>query len=126
MAGRRPFWEALGRRVMSRKMWRHLTPAASYTEMSDMKTEIDYLNRFGLSAGVLAIILAIYNLLLISSRIFVNKIYTNAYPQDFLAFLDCIYRVHSGQIVHRDFSSVIGPFNFALPAIFMSLERWTN
>jgi hypothetical protein len=87
-----------------------------------MKTEIDYLKRFELSAGVLAIILAIYNLLLISSRIFVNKIYTNAYPQDFLAFLDGIYRVHSGQIVHRDFSSVLGPFNFALPATFMSLN----
>jgi hypothetical protein len=87
-----------------------------------MKTEIDYLRRFELSAGVLAIILAIYNLLLISSRIFVNKIYTNAYPQDFLAFLDGIYRVHSGQIVHRDFSSVLGPFNFALPATFMSLN----
>jgi hypothetical protein len=72
-----------------------------------MKTEIDYLNRFGLSAGVLAIILAIYNLLLISSRIFVNKIYTNAYPQDFLAFLDGVYRVHSGQIVHRTFQAYL-------------------
>ena len=50
-----------------------------------MKTEIDYLKRFELSAGVLAIILAIYNLLLIASRIFVNRIYTNAMPQDLLA-----------------------------------------
>jgi hypothetical protein len=87
-----------------------------------VKTEIDYLKRFELSAGVLAIILGIYNLLLIASRIFVNRIYTNAMPQDFLAFLDCIYRVHLGQIVHRDFSSILGPLNFVLPAIFMSIN----
>ena len=85
-----------------------------------MKTEIDNLKRLELSAGILAIILAIYNLLLIASRIFVNKIYTNSMPQDFLAFLDCIYRVHLGQIVHRDFSSPLGLFNFVLPATFMS------
>ena len=87
-----------------------------------MKTEIDYLKRFELSAGVLAIILALYNLLLIASRIFVNRIYNNAMPQDFMAFLDCIYRVHLGQVVHRDFSSILGPFNFLLPASFMSLN----
>jgi hypothetical protein len=85
-----------------------------------MKTEIDYLRRSELSAGVLAIILAIYSLLLIASRIFVNSVYTNALPQDFLAFLDCLYRVHLGQVVHRDFSSILGPFNFLLPAAFMS------
>ena len=87
-----------------------------------MKTEVDYLKRFQLSAGILAIILVIYNLFLIASRIFVNKIYNNAMPQDFMAFLDCIYRVHLGQIVHRDFSSILGPFNFLLPASFMSLK----
>ena len=87
-----------------------------------MKTEVDYLKRFQLSAGILAVILAIYNLFLIASRIFVNKIYNNAMPQDFMAFLDCIYRVHLGQIVHRDFSSILGPFNFLLPASFMSLK----
>jgi hypothetical protein len=87
-----------------------------------VKTEIDYLKRFELRAGVLAIILALYNLLLIASRIFVNRIYTNAMPQDFLAFLDCIYRVYLGQVVHRDFSSILGPFNFLLPASFMSLK----
>ena len=38
----------------------------------------------------------------------------------FLALLDGIYRVHLGQIVHRDFSSPLGPFNFLLPASFMS------
>jgi hypothetical protein len=85
-----------------------------------MKTEIDYLKRLELSAGVLAIILAIYNILLIASRLFVNRIYTNSMPQDFLAFLDCVYRVHLGQIVHRDFSSPLGLFNFVLPATFMS------
>ncbi len=85
-----------------------------------MKTEIDNLKRLELSAGVLAIILAIYNLLLIASRIFVNRIYMNSMPQDFLAFIDCIYRVNLGQIVHRDFSSPLGLFNFVLPATFMS------
>ena len=85
-----------------------------------MKIETDNLKRLELSAGSLAIILAIYNLLLIFSRIFVNRIYTNSMPQDFLAFLDCIYRVHLGQIVHRDFSSPLGLFNFVLPAAFMS------
>jgi hypothetical protein len=85
-----------------------------------MKIETDNLKRLEFSAGILAIILAIYNLLLIASRIFVNKIYTNSMPQDFLAFLDCIYRVHLGQIVHRDFSSPLGLFNFVLPAAFMS------
>ena len=85
-----------------------------------MKTEIDNLKRLELSAGVLAIILAIYNILLIASRLFVNRIYTNSMPQDFLAFLDCVYRVHLGQIVHRDFSSPLGLFNFVLPATFMS------
>ncbi len=87
-----------------------------------MKTEVDYLKRFQMSAGILAIILVIYNALLIASRIFVNKIYNNAMPQDFMAFLDCIYRVHLGQIVHRDFSSILGPLNFLLPASFMSLK----
>ena len=91
-----------------------------YTEARGMKTEIDYLKRLQFSAGVLAIILAVYTLLLIASRIFVNRLYTNAMPQDLLAFLDCIYRVHLGQIVHRDFSSILGPFNFLLPAAFMS------
>ena len=85
-----------------------------------MKTEIDNLKRLELSAGVLAIILAIYNILLIASRLFVNRIYTNSMPQDFLAFLDCVYRVHLGQIVHRDFSSPLGLFNFVLPATFMA------
>jgi hypothetical protein len=85
-----------------------------------MKTEIDNLKRLELSAGVLAIILAIYNILLIASRLFVNRIYTNSMPQDFLAFLDCVYRVHLGQIVHRDFSSPLGLFNFVLPATFIS------
>ena len=85
-----------------------------------MKTEIDYLKRLELSAATLAIILTIYNLLLIASRIFVNRIYTNAMPQDLLALLDGIYHVHLGQIVHRDFSSPLGPFNFVLPAAFMS------
>jgi hypothetical protein len=90
------------------------------TETSGMKTEIDYLKRIELSAGVLAIILAIYTLLLICSRLFANRIYTNAMPQDFLAFIDCVYRVHLGQVVHRDFSSILGPLNFLLPATFMS------
>jgi hypothetical protein len=91
-----------------------------YTEASGMKTEIDYLKRLHFSAGVLAVILAVYTLLLIASRIFVNRLYTNAMPQDLLAFLDCVYRVHLGQIVHRDFSSILGPLNFLLPAAFMS------
>ena len=85
-----------------------------------MKTEIDYLKRFEFSAGILASILAGYNLILIASHVFVKRIYTNAMPQDFLAFLDCVYRVHLGQIVHRDFSSILGPLNFLLPAAFMS------
>jgi hypothetical protein len=85
-----------------------------------MKIEIDNLKRLQFSAGILVIILAIYNLLLIASRIFVHRIYTNSMPQDFLAFLDCIYRVHLGQIIHRDFSSPLGLFNFVLPAAFMS------
>ena len=85
-----------------------------------MKPEIDYLKRFELSAATLAVILAIYNLVLIGSRILVNRIYTNAMPQDLLALLDGIYRVHLGQIVHRDFSSPLGPLNFLLPASFMS------
>ena len=85
-----------------------------------MKTEIDYLKRFEFSAGALAVILAIYNLVLIASRILVDRIYINAMPQDFLALLDGIYRVHLGQVVHRDFSSPLGPFNFLLPASFMS------
>ena len=76
-------WGVLGRRVMSEV--RAALDGDSYTETSDMKTEIDYLKRFQLSAGVLAIILAIYNLLLIASRIFVTRIYTNTMPQDFLA-----------------------------------------
>ena len=87
-----------------------------------MKTEVDYLKRFQLSAGVLVVTLAIYNLVLIASRIFVNRIYINAMPQDLLALLDGIYRVHLGQIVHRDFSTVVGLFNLALPATFMSFN----
>ena len=71
----RPFWEVLRRRSRQEAV-APPRPAAWYTETSDMKTEIDYLKRLGLSAGVLAIILAIYNLLLISSRIFVDGIYT--------------------------------------------------
>lgn len=91
-----------------------------YTEASGMKTEIDYLKRVHLSAAALAVILAVYTLLLIASRIFIHKIYTNSMPQDLLAFIDCVYRVHLGQIVHRDFSSILGPFNFLLPAAFMA------
>ena len=52
-----------------------------------MKTEIDSLKRFELSAGALAIILAVYNLLLIASRIFVNRIYTTQCPKIFWRFL---------------------------------------
>ncbi len=85
-----------------------------------MKTEIDYLKRFELSAGAVAVILAIYTLVLIASRVLVNRIYINAMPQDFLALLDGIYRVHLEQVVHRDFSSPLGPFNFILPASFMA------
>jgi hypothetical protein len=85
-----------------------------------MKTEIDYLKRAQLTAGALAVILAVYTLLLLASRVFVHRLYTNTMPQDLLAFLDCVYRVHLGQIVHRDFSSILGPFNFLLPAAFMA------
>ena len=87
-----------------------------------MKTEIDYLKHFQFSAGVLVAILAIFNLLLIASRVLVSRIYTNAMPQDFLALLDGIYRTHSGQMVHRDFSIGIGLFNVVLPATFMSFK----
>lgn len=87
-----------------------------------MKTEIDYLKRFEFGAGALMVILAIFNLALIASRIFVHRIYTNAMPQDFLALLDGIYRLHLGQVAHRDFSTVVGVFNLALPAAFMSFK----
>jgi hypothetical protein len=90
--------------------------------MSDMKTDINYFVRLRSSAGVLAIVLAIYNLLLIASRVFVNRIYINSMPQDLFGLLDGIYRVHLGQVAHRDFSSAIGLFNYALPASFMSLN----
>ena len=124
--GSRPIW---GLRRESPASWRHFRSAPlykHYTGTSGMKTEIDYLKRFELSAGVLAVILAIYNLLLIASRIFVNRIYTNAMPQDFMAFLDCIYRVHLGQIVHRDFSSVLGPFNFCFTCVFYVVQARNN
>ena len=87
-----------------------------------MQTEADYLKRFESRAGVVAVALAIYNLLLIASRIFVSRIYTNAMPQDLLALLDGIYRVHLGQIVNRDFSVVTSVFDFALPATLMSFN----
>jgi hypothetical protein len=86
-----------------------------------MKTEIDYLKRFALSSTGAAIVLAIFYLLLIASRIIVGRIYNNVMLQDLLALLDTTYRVHAGQMINRDFSTVLGLFNFVLPAAFMSL-----
>lgn len=66
--------------------------------------------------------LALFYLLLITiSRIFASRIYNNAMLSDLLTLLDGAYRIHSGQIIHRDFSSPLGLFAYALPAAFMSL-----
>jgi hypothetical protein len=86
-----------------------------------MKSEIDYLRRFALTSAGAAVVLALFCLLLIASRVVVSRIYTNIMLQDLLSLLDTIYRIHSGQIIHRDFSSVLGLFSYALPAAFMSL-----
>ena len=86
-----------------------------------MKAEIDFLRRLELRASTLMFILTIYYLLLIASRVFVGKIYINTMPQDLLALLDGFYRINSGQIIHRDFSTVLGLFSYALPSVFMSL-----
>ena len=86
-----------------------------------MKAEIDFLRRLELPARTLMFILTIYYLLLIASRVFVGKIYINTMPQDLLALLDGFYRINSGQIIHRDFSTVLGLFSYALPSVFMSL-----
>ena len=64
------------------------------SQTSDMKSEIDYLKRFKLHAGVLTVILAIYVLLLIASRVFVGQFTQIQCPKIFwrclTAFTVCI------------------------------------
>jgi hypothetical protein len=57
--------------------------------------------------------------LLIFMTIFPGSIYIRQYPQDIFGFLDGIHRTVSGQIAHRDFSSVLGIMVYALPALFV-------
>ena len=57
---------------------------------------------------------------LIASRVFAHNTYANAALQDLFGLLDGAYRVHSGQLIHQDFSTIIGLVNYCLPAIFMS------
>jgi hypothetical protein len=51
---------------------------------------------------------ALFHLLLIMSRVFVGRIYNNAMLSDLFSLLDGAYRIHSGPIIHRDFSSPLG------------------
>jgi hypothetical protein len=83
--------------------------------------ENDYLRRFELSANRLTIILALLCAAMVSDRVLANNIYVNEMLQDLMALLDGVYRIHSGQLIHQDFSSALGLFAYALPAAFMSL-----
>ena len=83
--------------------------------------ENDNLRRFELSANRLTIILALLCAAMVSDRVFANNIYVNEMLQDLMALLDGVYRIHSGQLIHQDFSSALGLFAYALPAAFMSL-----
>lgn len=84
-----------------------------------MTAELRFLRRFELSSTGLMVSLALVYLLLIMSRVLVSNIYNNAMPSDLLSLLDGVYRIHSGQIIHRDFSSPLGLFAYALPVTFM-------
>jgi hypothetical protein len=59
---------------------------------------------------------ALFHLLLIMSRVFVGRIYNNAMLSDLFSLLDGAYRIHSGPIIHRDFSSPLGlSLGFPIP-----------
>jgi hypothetical protein len=88
---------------------------------ASMNMELHYLRRFKVSMPVLLTILSIFALLLVLSRIFSNRIYINAAPQDLLLLLDAAYRVHSGQVPHIDFSTTLGLFSYAMTALFITL-----
>lgn len=85
-----------------------------------MKAEVYNPRRLDIRSGFMTSILAFFYFSLILARVLVNNIYINTMPQDLFATLDGIYRVHLGQIPHRDFSTVIGSLHYALPALFMS------
>jgi hypothetical protein len=60
-------------------------------------------------------------LTLIFTTIYPNSIYIRVYPQDIFGFLDGIHRTASGEVAHRDFSSLLGIMIYALPAVFVHL-----
>jgi hypothetical protein len=64
------------------------------------------------------ILLGIVSLLIFTTT-YPNSIYTRVYPQDIFGFLDGIHRTVSGQVAHRDFSSLLGIMVYALPALFV-------
>jgi hypothetical protein len=86
-----------------------------------MTIELKCLRRFELSATGLMVSLGLLYLFMIISRVFVTNIYNNAMLSDLFSLLDGAYRVHSGEIADRDFSSTLGVFAYALPAAFMFL-----
>ena len=85
-----------------------------------MTAELKCLRRFEASATVLLAGLALFYFLVIISRVLITDIYNNAMPSDLFSLLDGIYRIHNGETIHRDFSSPLGLFAYALPATFMT------
>ena len=68
---------------------------------------------------VVVFIAAIY-IILIVNCILIDRGYYEIMANDLFFQFDGAYRVHLGQIPHRDFSTVVGPLQFMLPAIFIN------
>jgi hypothetical protein len=64
-------------------------------------------------------ILLVLTLALAFLAILPGSVYIREYPQDIFGFLDGIHRMASGQVPHRDFSSVLGILVYALPSLFV-------
>src|SRR5579871_3390977 len=84
-----------------------------------MTTELRLLRHFQSNETAMMAVLGLFYLLIIANRIVASNIYNNAMPSDLFSLLDGAYRIHSGEIIHRDFSSPLGLFAYALPATFM-------
>lgn len=67
------------------------------------------------------VIIAIFGILIVNCTL-IDKGYYEIMPNDLINLLDGAYRVHLGQVPHRDFSTVIGPLQYIVPALFMDMS----
>ena len=79
----------------------------------------DWLPRYVYRQTHAVLLLGLMTAVMIAVLAMPRAIYIRSYLQDTLGLLDGIHRTVLGQVAHRDFSTPIGLFVYALPALLV-------